>query len=756
MKVLGSFVLMVVPALALAGQVEKTNPIGKTIDGFKLHDYRGAEKSLADFVGSKAVVVAFLGTECPLTRLYGARLEELARRYGPRGVAFVGINSNVQDSLTDIAAYAKYSGISFPILKDAGNGVADQFGARRTPEVFVLDQGRTVRYWGRVDDQFGIGFSRPHAQHHDLANALDELLAGKSVTQQVTEAPGCFIGRARKEQPKGEITYSQQVARILQKHCLECHRQGQIGPFPMTSYHEVEGWTETIKEVLQEGRMPPWHADPRYGEFSNDPRLTESEKQTLLQWIDNGAPEGDPKDLPGPVVYGEGWRIPKPDLVLSIPKPVHIPARGEVPYQFIVVDPGLKQDTWVRAAELKPTCRAVVHHVLAFIQPPGGGHDKYGGFAANWLVGMAPGTPPLILPEGTAKLIPAGSRFLLQIHYTVNGAPQVDQTEIGLVFADPKTVHKEVSTEMVAQPQFEIPPHDSNYRIEADATIPEDSMLLALMPHTHLRGKAFKFEAVYPDGKQEVLLDCPKYDFNWQNTYHLAKPKLLPKGTTIHGVAHYDNSTKNRSNPNPNATVKWGDQTWEEMMIGYFDLIPANQDLVAHPRAIGHYVPKKLPSLDPELEALAKHALESDKAFDSFAQAVHKALPDVDRVCLTTYANGALRVHRASYPGKVQKHLAMAGFEGHSKAMALGHFALLAEFFYMPDLSKMRAIDMTMLSKTLSSSAHVPFAIDGDPGTLNFWSAKKDAFPAASRDLMRAITEAVVAQKPSSTAMNTR
>jgi hypothetical protein len=413
-----------------------------------------------------------------------------------------------------------------------------------------------------------------------------------------------------------------------------------------------------------------------------------------------------------------------------------------------VVDPGFTEDKWVQAAEVKPGCRSVVHHILVFVQPPGGaGADRHGGFITNWLAATVPGSRPQIFPEGTAKFIPAGSRLLFQIHYTPNGVPQEDQSCVGLVFADPKTVKKEVSTEMVVNPRFEIPPHDPNHRVEATTTIEQDSLLLTLMPHTHLRGKAFKYEVVYPNGDRETLLDVPRYDFNWQNSYVLAKPKVLTKGTQLHCVAYYDNSTNNPSNPNPEATVRWGDQTWEEMMIGYFDVSPVDQDLLKNPRKINTIVRKEGPALDPELKSLAQTALDSQGSFDAFARALHKAQPHIDRVCLTTYWNGRLKVEKAAYPGEVVPHIAETGFEQLGKFFALAHYALRGQLVSHPDLKKARGADMTMISKSLASSVHVPLILEGRPATLNFWSKETGAFPEAAQALLRAVAEVVADRK---------
>jgi hypothetical protein len=346
-----------------------------------------------------------------------------------------------------------------------------------------------------------------------------------------------------------------------------------------------------------------------------------------------------------------------------------------------------------------------------------------------------------------AKLVPAGSRLLFQVHYTPNGAPQEDQSSLALVFADPTKVQKEVSTEMVVNPKFEIPPHDPHHRVEATATIEQDSLLLEMMPHTHLRGKTFQYEAIYPNGDHEILLDLPRYDFNWQNSYVLAKPKVLPKGTQLHCVAYYDNSKNNRSNPNPDATVRWGDQTWQEMMIGYFDIIPVEQDLLKNPRPIKRLVRKEGPALDPELKRLAQEALTSQQAFDAFAKALHKAQPKVDRVCVTSYWNDKLKVEKAAYPGDVTPHIAETGFEQPARLFALAHYAVRGVFMYHPDLKKARGGDMTMISKTLASSVHVPVILEGKPATVNFWSKEGDAFPEETQTLLRAVAEVVAGRK---------
>jgi beta-lactamase regulating signal transducer with metallopeptidase domain/peroxiredoxin len=554
--------------------------LGRQIDNFALHDYLGTEHELHDFSGSRLVVVAFLATECPLAKRYGPRLSQLAAAYRDRGVAFVGINSNCQDTPSEMGRYVREHGIAFPLLKDPENRVADRFGAIRTPEVFVLDEQRVVRYWGGIDDQFGIGFVRPKATEQFLVAALDELLADTPVRRPESPAVGCHIGRVTRQAPTGDVTYAQQISRIVQRRCVECHRDGGIAPFALGSYADVAGWAETIREVITDERMPPWHADPKYGHFSNDGRMPESERRLLCQWIDNGVPEGPPADLPPPATFVDGWSLGQPDLVVSMPEPFSVAADGVVPYQYITVDPGFTEGKWVRASEVRPGMRSVVHHVIVFVDPPGGDpilEERGVGFET--VGGYVPGAPPMQLDEGVARYVPPGSTLVFQVHYTPDGQVQRDRTRIGLYFADPSTVRYTMQTVVAANLDFEIPPHADAHQVEAGVRLSNDTQIYALMPHMHFRGKSFRFTANYPNGTREILLDVPRYDFNWQHTYRLAQPKLLPEGTLLKCVACFDNSPDNPANPDPASPVKWGEQSWEEMMVGYADAVFLNQDL---------------------------------------------------------------------------------------------------------------------------------------------------------------------------------
>lgn len=538
-----------------------------------LKTFRGQPWSLDDVKDSKLVVVAFLGTECPLAKLYGPRLEQLHAKFADKGVAFVGVNANTQDSVTEIGAYVARSRISFPMIKDVGNKAADLLKAKRTPEVFVLDQQRKVRYRGRIDDQYLVGLSRDKVNRRDLAIAIDELLAGKQVSVPVTEAIGCYIGRVKKVQPRGEITFSKHIAPILNSRCVECHRSSEIAPFQLTSYEDVLGWEDTILEVIQDNRMPPWFANPKHGSFSNDARMPEAEKRLIRTWVQNGMPEGDKADLPEPPKFVEGWRMAEPDQVINVrDKPFSVPAEGVVDYQYFSVDPEWDEDKYVTAAEARPDNVAVVHHIIAYVIKPG--TDGSRARDRRMLVGYAPGSIPHILDEGTAIKVKAGSKLIFEMHYTPNGTQQADLSCIGLKFTDKKNVKRLLDGGAAIDQQFTIPANTQNFEVVATSLVRSDRLLLEMTPHMHLRGKSFRYEAIYPGGKREILLDVPNYDFNWQLTYKLSEPKLLKKGTTIRCTATYDNSKHNLVNPNPNQAVQWGDQSDQEMMIGFFTTVP--------------------------------------------------------------------------------------------------------------------------------------------------------------------------------------
>ena len=553
--------------------------LGSLMPEFELTDFRGRDWTSNEFAEKKAMVVLFLGTECPLVRLYAPRLNEIAKQYADEGVQFVGINSNLQDSMAEIGAFARDTKIEFPLLKDPSNRVADRFKAQRTPEAFVFDSDKKLVYRGRIDDQYTYGRQRPKVIQEYIVDAINGSLKGKGIEIAETDPVGCIIGRSSRIKDDGtaEVTYSEHVSRILQDKCVNCHRPGEIGPFSLQEYDEVSGWADMILEVVDENRMPPWHANPAHGTFKNDIRLTATEKDLIRRWVEDGAAEGDPKLLPEPREFVDGWQIGEPDVIIPMSKrPYKVPATGVVEYEYFYVKTKFKEDRWINAAEIRIGNRAVVHHVIVALNSEG---RRVHGVDSEWLAACAPGSPPMQLPEGYAKLIPAGAELVFQLHYTPNGTPQEDISSVGFKFVDPETVKKVVGTQEIINQRFRIPAGEANHKVVARRRLHEDAILLTLFPHMHLRGKSFRYEAKYPDDSVEILLDVPEYDFNWQNSYVFEEPKRLPKGTVITCTAHFDNSKNNIANPNPSKVVRWGDQTFEEMMIGYFDMALADQDL---------------------------------------------------------------------------------------------------------------------------------------------------------------------------------
>ena len=404
------------------------------------------------------------------------------------------------------------------------------------------------------------------------------------------------------------VTFYKDALPVLQKNCQTCHRPGESGPMSFLSYETTRPWAKAIKTAVLTKKMPPWFADPHFGKFANDRSMSQADIDTLVSWADTGAPAGNLKDAPKPLDWVEGWRIGKPDLVISMPTAFNVPASGTIDYQYIVIPTGFTEDKYVQLSEARPGNPAVVHHIIAFIREPGnpwlkeaqpgvpfvprerarraeaeanGDKQKQqrqdGGGFGDFLAGYAPGTLPNALKPGQAKLVKAGSDLVLQMHYTANGKAATDISRIGIVFASGKPAER-VLTLAASNASFAIPPGDSNYQVDSKLTLQDDAVLINFLPHMHFRGKSFEYRVTYPSGEKETLLEVPHYDFNWQLSYELEKPKLLPKGTLIECTAHFDNSANNPYNPDPTKEVHFGEQTWEEMMIGFFEVsVPMNK-----------------------------------------------------------------------------------------------------------------------------------------------------------------------------------
>jgi len=390
------------------------------------------------------------------------------------------------------------------------------------------------------------------------------------------------------------LTFTKDVAPILQQRCESCHRPGEGTPFSVTDYESVKPWLMDIKLMVSSRQMPPWYEDGHTLKFENNRSLSQKEIDTIVKWINAGAPKGNAKDMPAQPQYADGWQIPKPDIIFQLPKPFPIPATGVLEYQYVIIPTGFTKDTWVQAVEAAPTDRTVVHHIVAYVRAPGSNYFKgmpintffeapknkakkdpsapKDDVASDWLAGFAPGQPPDIFKPGEAKLIPAGSDIVLEVHYMPEGKATTDQSRLGLVLAK-GPVTERAMTLSAGNEHFKIPPGDPDYKVDAvEYTVPEDMTLIGMHPHMHTRGKDAQFRIIFPDGKTETALNVPHYNWHWQLWYNLEDPIKLPKGTKIACTEHFDNSANNPENPDPTKTITWGQQSFDEMMVCMFNV----------------------------------------------------------------------------------------------------------------------------------------------------------------------------------------
>lgn len=552
--------------------------VGELIEDIAFTDITGKPGKLSDYAGQTLVIVT-TNTTCPLCKKYWPTLAEYEKAYGAK-VQFLYVNVTEGETAEKCAEVVKATGLKGRYVLDPKAELGKALRADTTTVCFVLDGSRTLQYRGAVDDQFGIGYALNKPRVSYLKQALDAVLAGNQPIYQATWAPGCELDLDLPElKPEGKVTWHGRVSRIIAQNCQECHRAGENGPFELMTYADVKAQRAMIKKVVKNRTMPPWFASPEVGHFRNDRSLTERDREDLLWWLDNGLPEGDAKDGAKARTWPEGWRIGKPDQVLELPEVQKVPAKGEVKYRYVRVDSNFTEDKWVKAMEIRATAPQVVHHVLVFLEyprnhPRAKEQPKDMGGLNGYFMGMVPGQGHIILPEGQAKFIPKGATFVFQLHYTANGVEAEDRTKLGLIFNDgPPAV--EVQTKGISNTFFRIPAGADNFKVTSSWTVPDDITLLSFDPHSHVRGKAWRYEALYADGRRETLLDIPRYDFNWQLLYELQEPITLPKGTKIVCTAWYDNSENNPANPDPTKDVYFGEQTWEEMMIGYVNWISA-------------------------------------------------------------------------------------------------------------------------------------------------------------------------------------
>jgi len=566
-----------------------------------LPDAAGKTHRIGDYNRGKILVLVFMGAQCPVSNFYIPTLNRLSAAYLADGVRFVGVDIDPLSSGVNLAAHDRAYHVQFPVLRDARLRLASALGAKVTSETFVFDRSGRLRYHGRIDNTYLNRVQRRTiTQRRDLRAALSDLLAGRTIREISAPAFGCLITTSgmkampmpgmkampmpgMKAMPVSHYTYAHDVAPLVYKNCVTCHRPGQVAPFSLLTFADAKRWGHDIVDVTGKRLMPPWKPVDDHNQFEGERHLSDHQIELLSKWVEEGMPAGNLKEAPKPPHFGTGWLLGKPDLVLKMSEAYDVPADGRDIYRCFVLPTGLTKDEYVSAVEYHPGNRKIVHHCLAYVdthgygraldaKDPGPGYTNFGGpgFKPDGeMGGWAPGNDPIFLPPGVARLLPKGSDIILQVHYHKDGKPESDQSQVGLYFAK-GPVRQRLRVTMLVQPHLSIPAGDDHYVAETSFVSPVNAHIIWVMPHMHLLGRDIEMDAQMPDGSQRRLVHINNWDFNWQGTYQFKHPVAIPAGTRLTLRAVYDNSVNNPRNPNnPPKEVHWGEQTTDEMCIGF-------------------------------------------------------------------------------------------------------------------------------------------------------------------------------------------
>ena len=602
----------------MAGSAEAPQPrsvaavgIGRMIGNVEFKDLSGQAHRLRTLAAAQPfTVIAVTSPSCPLSRKYAPTLAALEDAWKAKGVQFIFTGAIVTDPPESLAALAEQHALDGLCTADTNQSLLQALQAESTTEVFLIDRALTLHYRGAVDDQYGIGYQKDQPTQNYLADALAAVTVHQRPRLAATTAPGCAL-ELEKPAPAAAtaLTWHRDVSRVIQRNCQECHRSGGTGPFEMSKMEDVTGHAAMIKKVINKGIMPPWFAAPQTGAhaitWANDRSLSETDRTALLTWLAGDRAAGDPAEAPVPLTWPQEWVMGTPDAVVEIPQPVAVAATGRMKYQYREVTTSFPEDRWVTGIEVRPTALEQVHHVLVFASAPGQRRVTDGD---DFFAAYVPGSCATIYPEDYAKKLPAGARLTFQLHYTPNGTATEDRTRLGLKFSNAAPRY-EVHVAAAKEHRFRIPPGAPNHEVKGTLPVPFDSQIISFMPHMHMRGKAFRYDLVDPAGERRELLSVPAYDFNWQLQYRSAEPVLAMTGSRIEATAWYDNSPENPNNPDSTKTVTWGDQTEEEMMIGYLEYVrvPASTKTASTPA-------KDAPlSLTPKALGLLGRRLDKDK-----------------------------------------------------------------------------------------------------------------------------------------------
>ncbi|MEX2132176.1 MAG: redoxin domain-containing protein [Pseudohongiellaceae bacterium] len=580
MSKLASFSKILAPAV-LVTLLGQPLAAAERVSDFSLIDHNGKFHQLSRYADHQAMVLFSYDQNSEVARDALGDLQQEIETFADQKIAFFVLGSDGEASKSTLATSAARDEIEIPILVDDTQLVSEELGITRAAEIVVIDPGtKTVVYHGALNNRFSEGSSRRRANEHYLREVLESVVADREITLAALPSNGEPIAyTVRDTHASAGISYADDIVPIVERRCVSCHQDGGIAPFAMNSHQMLQGWSPMMRETLLTKRMPPAQIDPDFlHNFAEVNHITPAETQTLLHWIDAGAPNNSGADpLASMVHQAPEWELMErwgePDMIVKIP-PQEIPATGVIDYRNLAIPLNNDQELWVKGVEFKPGDRQVLHHIIAFTYGPDGVNQFD---VLNQGIGMgayAPGNAPNTFPEDVGYPLRANGGLLLQMHYTTSGKETVDASEIGIYLHDEKpgrTVYGGSASDL----NIAIPPHTGYWPMTASKVFPKDSYLTMLGPHMHYRGMEASFKLVYPDGSEEALLNVPNYQFNWQKTYDLAEPKFLPAGTRLVFDAAFDNSTMNPFNPDPAAEISFGEQTWQEMFFGFYQFIEA-------------------------------------------------------------------------------------------------------------------------------------------------------------------------------------
>ena len=564
------------------------NLIDRKIDNVALKNIKDENSQLYKR-NSKGTVIFIFDVDCPMSLKLAPKIKRLESQFKSLQIKHLLISKQV--SKEEVLKVYKKRAFQGELLVDSKDEQAARaLKVKTTCEVFLVDGSGTLIYRGAIDDQYGIGFAKDKVSSHYLVDAVNAFLNTDTPKVRLTSAPGCLVEFDEKERVQSKITFHKDISRILQSRCQRCHHDGGVGPFNLITFGEVKERRKMIKYVVEKKLMPPWFTRGG-GPWRDNYNLTDAERKLILEWIAAGTPEGDNTDAPLPKKFPKKWLMEKPDLVVPLEKKIAVKAEGTMRYQNVNVRVPTKEDKWVSAVEIRTTNPQVLHHVLVFHL--GADRSKFRqadtSGVRGFFAGYVPGNQMSVYPEGSGKKLAAGTYLRFQLHYTPNGTAVNDQISIAFKFHDKKPAST-IETKSAFNSRFAIPPFADNHKVQARHKFLQDGYLVGFSPHAHLRGKSFKYDLVSPDGKRETLVDIPQYDFNWQITYQYQNPRKVKAGSYLEVTAHYDNSDKNPANPDPSARVRFGDQTFEEMMIGYFEFIKTADDKIYMPDGLKKHV----------------------------------------------------------------------------------------------------------------------------------------------------------------------